>query len=151
MDPRFFQMKSSIVEKKTNFKVIRAVDPQISLIEQADNICRNDIDNVRFDHDVGIKPVKMASSRFGLSPPTYCILFVVQHLPLEIRPLDDISIEQQQPTNSCSGKQFGGNRTQGTTTHDSHRCGIDARLAIGSEDGQSLLAIVSRVRHRDRL
>src|SRR5438034_247869 len=74
--------------------------------------------------------------------PVY-IRFGVERLPLEIRELDDVSIDEPKVPNPRPGKQVGGDASQGPQTDHDGSCPGELSLALYTNLRKDFLSTIS--------
>src|SRR5208282_1438628 len=99
---RFLEQDAGVVDEIARWEVVCAIDDNIVVFEQFEGIFAGQARFVAVDLDVGIQIVEALGSCFDLWPSD--VSGAEQNLPLQIRKIDRIEIDQADAADSCSGE-----------------------------------------------
>src|SRR6266581_2780237 len=138
---RDVRLDRRLVEQEPSLEIVRSVDDDVGVAQEVPDRRRVDILRERLDLDLRVHGTEALRGGVRLRPVH--IRFGVQRLPLEIRELDDVSIDQPEMPDPRPGKQVGGDASQGAQTDHDGSCPGELSLALCTNLGKDFLTTIS--------
>src|SRR3989441_11813931 len=146
---RDVRLDRRLVEQEPSLEIVRSVDDDVGVAQEVPDRRRVDILRERLDLDLRVHGTEALRGGVRLRPVH--IRFRVQRLPLEIRELDDVSIDEPEVPDTRPGKQVRGNAPQGAQPDHDGSCPGELSLALYTNFGKDFLSTISiRRRHTSR-
>ena len=125
------------------FEVVQTVHKNVSAGRVSGDVAIVEIVDDRRYPDGRVDPLETPPSGFRLGGRAFDILFVEQYLPLKIRDLDDITVDDHQMPDASTSEEFGGNAAERPASE--YECGRPAQLSLPflAETGEQCLAMVA--------
>ena len=138
---RTLKVYASLVDEQSGGEIIGAVDDEVVVLQQTCCIAAIDPDRLLADLD---KRVERAgefgcSLRFRLA----ALVVTIDQLPLQVRALDLIVVDDRQPADAGCGKCRGYGTADRSGTHDRDPSSLEAMLADSSDLGKNDLPSVT--------
>src|SRR2546425_6731697 len=138
---RDVRLDRRLVEQEPSLEIVRSVDDDVGVAQEVPDRRRVDILRERLDLDLRGHGTDPLPGGVRLRPGH--LRFRVQRLPLEIRELDDGSIDQPKMPDAWPGQKVGGDASQGAPTdHDGSGPG-ELPLALHANLGKDFLTTIS--------
>lgn len=103
----------------------------------------DEIGGVRGDVNAGVDAREVEARGFGLRQGSASVVFVEEHLALEVGGLDEIAVDEGEMADAGAGEQAGGGGTGGTDADDNGVGVAEAFLAGLADAGKEDLAGVT--------
>jgi hypothetical protein len=143
VNPWHSVLDGEVVHEKSNGEVIGAVDDDIDPGRKFRDVTIRDIGNNRFDLDLGIDTAEFVRSCNRLGQTASDVLFVVQHLPLEIVEFEKIAIDDADQADARAHQRFRNHGAKGATAANESTPFAQLPLAFCPKGDESRLAVVS--------
>ena len=132
-----------IIEQISCFEVVEPINDEVAAFRHFHDVRGIDVIDDCFDSDIRVDAQQSISRSDRFRSAGLCVLFVVEHLPLQIREFNDITINKSQSSNSRSGKQVCRSGSQRSAPDDQHHRLGEALLSLFSEFRDTGLSVVS--------
>src|SRR6267154_2375575 len=143
VNPGSASLNSKIIEQKARFEIVSAVQQQLESLQQFLYVSRNQISDYPFNFYLRIQQLQLAFRGHGLCQGFTGIVFIKKSLPLQVRRLDKISVNDPQPSDSSTGKQLRGRSSDCAATHNDGTRAQKFSLPLFTHVGEENLARVS--------
>src|SRR3989449_1255081 len=138
---RDVRLHRRLVKQEPSLEIVRSVDDDVGVAQEAPDRRRVDILRKRFELDLRVHGTEALRGGVRLRPVH--IRFGVERLPLEIRELDDVAIDEPEVPNPRPGKQVGGDASQGPQTDHDGSCPGELSLALYTNLRKDFLSTIS--------
>lgn len=133
IDPGDSAFDREIVDEVAGFKVVGGIEDEVDALEEVFDVGCVEIDGEGFDGDFAIEEGDFGGGGGGFGALFAGMLFVKKPLPLEVGPLDDITVEDLEVSNTGPGESAGLEGAESTAPNNRNlRCG-QARLAFSTK------------------
>src|SRR3989475_10876816 len=138
---RDVRLNRRLVEQESSLEIVRSVDDDVHVVQDVPDRRRVDVLRERLDLDLRVHGPEALRGGIRLRPVH--VRFGVERLPLEIRELDDVSIDQPEVPDPRPGQQVGGDAPQGAQPNHDGSCPGELSLALDTNLGKDLLSTIS--------
>ena len=147
VDPWCAARHTEVIQEISGLEVVQSIDDQITTVRQAADVGGIDVVDDRLHVDSGVDGPEAVTCRGRLRCAD--VRFVVEHLTLEIREFDDITIHKTDPTDASPREQVRGDGSQCTATDQKHARLIQPLLTFFTDSGNQHLSVVAFHGHED--
>src|SRR2546430_1543625 len=123
--------------------VVNPLDVRVPSVDHKEDPDRRRVDILRKRLELDLRVHGTEALRGGVGLRPVYIRFGVERLPLEIRELDDVSIDEPEVPNPRPGKQVGGDASQGPQTDHDGSCPGELSLALYTNLRKDFLSTIS--------
>ena len=106
VDPGDAVHYGDIIDKKTGLQVIGAVEDEIGALDEDFDGFVVSVGDKRLDVDLRVYATKLAGGGFGLGEVLGDIIFIEEHLSLEVAQLDEVAINELESAYPGTGEGF---------------------------------------------
>src|SRR5256712_962406 len=138
---RDVRLDRGLVEQEPSLEIVRSVDDDVGVAQEVTDRRRVDILRERLDLDLRVHGTEALRGGVRLRPVH--VRFGVQRLTLEIRELDDVSIDEPKMPDPRPGQKVGGDASQGAQTDHDGSCPGERSLALYTNLGKDFLTTIS--------
>jgi len=135
VDPGAVVADAEVVDEVAGFEVIGAVEDDVGG-EEVWGVGWDEVGDVGVDADAGVDAGEVAAGGFGLGKRGAGVVFIEEHLTLEVRGLDEIAVDEGEAADSGSGEEAGGGGSGGPYSYDGDVSSDEKLLAGGSDGGE---------------
>lgn len=143
VDPGETEFECEIVEEEAGFEVVGAVEDEIDVLGEAQNIFGGDVGDDGFDADGGVDAGEFIRGGDGLGELGAEVFFVEEDLALEVGDFDEIAIDESDESDSRADERFGEMGAEGADTTDEDAGVPEFFLSFESEAVKEDLAAVA--------
>jgi hypothetical protein len=119
MDPWKPEQSAGVVNEVPRWDKVRPVNNKVMPLEQVQRIVWIQPFNMNHDVHIWIQIQQALTCNFGLCPPD--VLSSIDDLPLKVRQVDDVVIDDGEPTNAGRCKVQQDRATKTACPHHGHR------------------------------
>src|SRR5262249_36693955 len=141
--PWYFELYASIVDKEPRLEIIGPVQDDVRSTDDVFDILEGQIGHDGRDVYAGIDPAQAGGRCYSFWKPLERVALFEYDLPLKIRFIDEIAINQDNSSAPSSRQGFGLNRPQRSAAHDDGFSPGDARLTDLSDSVEEDLPGIS--------
>jgi hypothetical protein len=98
---------------------------------------------VRVDLDAGVDAGEVTAGGFGLGEGGAGVVFVEEHLALEVGGFDEVAVDEGKPADAGAGEKAGSGGSGGSDADDGDVGSAEELLAGGADGGEEDLAGVA--------
>ena len=106
-------------------------------------VCGDEVGDVGEDFDAGVDACEMEAGGFGFRESGAGVVFVEEHLALEVGGLDEVAIDEGEMTDAGAGEEAGRGGSGGTDADDGDAGAAEILLAGLTDAGEEDLAGVA--------
>ena len=107
------------------------------------NVGWDEVCDLGVNGDGGVEQSDLKAGGFGFGKGLAGVLFVEQDLTLEVGGFDEVSVDQREGADACSGEQGGSGGSGGSNTDDGYVSGGEELLTGVADAGEENLARVA--------
>src|SRR5262249_20740297 len=115
VDPRLVQLDRRIVDEITDLEIISAIEDEVGVLDQLDDVGVVDVGDNRLDVNAGVDGPEFAGGRLGLGQVLGDIVLVEEHLALQVADFDEVAIDQAQMAYAGPDERVGQHGAQRAT------------------------------------
>ena len=105
--------------------------------------CGDEVGDVGVDVDAGVDAGEMAAGGFGFGESGAGVVFVEEHLALQVGGLDEVAVDESEPADAGAGQEAGGGCAGGSYANDGDVGAAEELLAGLADAGEEDLAGVA--------
>jgi hypothetical protein len=143
IDPRAGVADGEVVEEIAGFEVVGAVEDEVNAGEQGLDVGRDEVGDVGGEADGGVDASEVTAGGFGFGEGLEGVVFVEEHLALEIGGFDEVAVDEGEVADAGAGEEAGGGGSGGSNADDGDVAEGEALLAEGPDAGEENLARVA--------
>jgi hypothetical protein len=132
-------LDGKVIDQETGFKVVGAIEQEITTGEQFHGILRAEIGDDASHGDAGIDGQQLARSGDGFGKGLASIGFIEKRLALEVRGLDEVAVNDFDGPNAGANEKVGRSSANGAATNDSGARSQQPLLAFEANSGEEHL------------
>jgi len=102
VDPGACVADAEVVDEVAGFEVVGAVEDDVG-VEEVGGVLGDEVGDVRVEVDAGVDAGEVAAGGFGLGKGGACVVFVEEHLALEVGGLDEIAVDEGEVSDAGAG------------------------------------------------
>ena len=151
VDPGGALLDAGVVQKETRLEAVEPVDDEVDSVEQLADVARAHVDDDGLHGDVRVDAGEASRRRDGLREALADVRLLEERLPLEVRELDDVAVDDPQESDARPGEEARRLGPQAAAAGDEDPGRPDpglAGLADGAEEDLAGVAIFVGTRHR---
>ena len=133
VDPGAVVADAEVVDEVAGFEVVGAVEDEVGG-EEGGGVGWDEVGDGCVDADAGVDAGEVAAGGFGLGEGGAGIVFVEEHLALEVGGLDEVAVDEGEVADAGAGQQAGGGGSGGTDADDGD-VGAGEEVLAGLADG----------------
>src|SRR5262249_4609183 len=136
VDPRLVELHRGVVDQVADLEIVGAVEDQISILHQLDDVGAIDVGDDRLDSDLGVDLPQLASRGLRLGQVRRHVGFIKQYLALEVMRLDEIAVDDAQVTDTGPYQGVGQHGAQSAAATECDAAIAEPDLALGADAGK---------------
>lgn len=133
---------AEVVDEVAGLEVVGAVEDDVGG-EEVGGVGWDEVGDVGGDADAGVDAGEMAAGGFGFGESGAGVVFVEEHLALEVGGLDEVAVYQGKPADASAGKEAGRGCAGGSYADDGDVGAGEELLAGFADAGEEDLAGVA--------
>ena len=144
VDPGAVVADAEVVDEVAGFEVVGAVEDEVS-VEEGGGVGGDEVGDVGGDLDGGVDAGEVAVGGFGFGEGGAGVVFVEEHLALEVGGFYEIAVDEGEAAYAGAGEEAGGGGSGGAYSYDGYVGAGEELLAGGADGGEEDLAGVAIV------
>ncbi len=133
VDPGARVADAEVVDEVAGFEVVGAVEDDVGA-QEVGGVGWDEVGDVGVDVDAGVDAGEVAAGGFGFGEGGAGVVFVEEHLALEVGGLDEVAIDEGEAADAGAGEEAGGGGSGGSDADDGD-VGSSKKLLAGFADG----------------
>ena len=133
IDPGAVVADAEVVDEVAGLEVVGTVEDDVGG-EERGGVGGDEVGDVRVDVDGGVDAGEVAAGGFGLGEGGAGVVFVEEHLALEVGGLDEVAVNEGESPDAGAGQQAGRGGSGGADAYDGD-VGPSKKLLAGFADG----------------
>jgi hypothetical protein len=142
VDPGARVADAEVVDEVAGFEVVGTVEDEVGG-EEGGGVGGDEVGDVGVDVDAGVDAGEVAAGGFGFGEGGAGVVFVEEHLALEVGGLDEVAVDESQPADAGASQEAGGGGTGGADADDGDVGSSKELLAGFADAGEEDLAGVT--------
>ncbi len=142
VDPRESGVHREVVDQEARLEIVGAIEEQMDSREEGFGVARAEIGDDAFDGNGGIDRPQFAFGGDGLGKGTESVGFVEERLPLQVRRLHEIPIDDSEIADAGTNEKICGGSADGAAANNGCARGKQPLLAFRADAGEEHLARV---------
>ena len=136
-------LHAGIVEQEARLEVVRAVEDDLGVLDNPLDVVGRDVRHDGPHLDLGVDPRDRCGCRHRLRGPRGRVRLVEEELPLEIRELDEVAVDDRDAAHAGAGEQVHRDRAERAAADDHDPAAADPLLARRSDPREPGLTGIS--------
>ena len=113
VDPRLVQLHGHVVDQVTHLEVVGAVEDQIGVLGQFEDVGPIDVGDDRLDVNRRVDGREFSRGGLGLGQVLGDVLLVEEHLPLQVGRFDEVAIDDADMADAGANQGVGQHGAEG--------------------------------------